>query len=128
MNREQAKTLLPIIQAFAEGKEIQYISKISPERGWIDYKYSPFTQQVEWSIFNHNPHYYQWRIKPEKKTGWVNVYPAHKGITQIAETHLDKNNNGFVGSVWPTKEIAKSYQNRDCIACIEVSFEEGEGL
>jgi hypothetical protein len=47
MNREQAKTLLPIIQAFAEGKEIQYISKISPERGWIDYKYSPFTQLGE---------------------------------------------------------------------------------
>lgn len=35
MNREQAKKLLPIIQAFAEGKTIQVKG---PDNRWYDYK------------------------------------------------------------------------------------------
>lgn len=35
MNREQAKELLPIIQAFAEGKTIQVKG---PDNRWYDYK------------------------------------------------------------------------------------------
>lgn len=34
MNREQAKVLLPIIQAFSEGKQIQWLKPDSDE--WID--------------------------------------------------------------------------------------------
>jgi hypothetical protein len=114
MNREQAKTLLPIIQAFAEGKEIQYISKISPERGWIDYKYSPFTQQVEWSIFNHNPHYYQWRIKPEKKTGWIVIFKRGSNNTYTVRQHKE--------------DITQMYNHNDIEAVIPITYEEGEGL
>lgn len=50
MTREQAKELLPIIQAFAEGKTIQ----AAGERGWYD-------------IDNINSNSCKYRIKPEPK-------------------------------------------------------------
>ena len=40
MNRQQAKELLPIIQAFAEGKEIMYRNKGLNE-GWMEMKELP---------------------------------------------------------------------------------------
>ena len=50
MNREQAKELLPIIQAFAEGKTIQ----AAGGRGWYD-------------VDNINSNSCKYRIKPEPK-------------------------------------------------------------
>lgn len=55
MNREQAKKLLPIIQAFAEGKEVQTIDKNGE---WINCSCINFE-------FNSSPNSY--RIKPESK-------------------------------------------------------------
>lgn len=55
MNREQAKELLPIIQAFAEGKAVQTIDKNGE---WINCLYINFE-------FNSSPNSY--RIKPEPK-------------------------------------------------------------
>lgn len=52
MNREEAKELLPIIQAFAEGKKIEY----SDGENWIE------TETPSWSNY-----YYTYRIKPEPK-------------------------------------------------------------
>ena len=52
MNREQAKKLLPIIQAFAEGKTVQY--KI--EKEWI-----------QTNVPSFNPYLWEYRIKPEPK-------------------------------------------------------------
>lgn len=52
MNREQAKKLLPIIQAFAEGKTVQY--KIEGE--WI-----------QTNVPSFNPYLWEYRIKPEPK-------------------------------------------------------------
>ena len=54
MTREEAKTLLPIIQAFAEGKVIQCKSSINNE--WRDF---------EEPVFNGLPDNY--RIKPESE-------------------------------------------------------------
>ena len=54
MTREEAKELLPIIQAFAEGKVIQCKSSINNE--WRDF---------EEPVFNGLPDNY--RIKPEPK-------------------------------------------------------------
>lgn len=54
MTREEAKELLPIIQAFAEGKTIQYYSE---ENGWIDW--------LNFVNFNEPPSTY--RVKPEPK-------------------------------------------------------------
>lgn len=52
MNREQAKELLPIIQAFAEGKTIEYHSKDN----WVE-------QENFWFMDNVR----NYRIKPEPK-------------------------------------------------------------
>ena len=52
MTREQAKQLLPIIQAFAEGKVIQY-------------KYNTGWENMKNPSFNGNPTEY--RIKPESE-------------------------------------------------------------
>ena len=54
MTREEAKELLPIIQAYAEGKTIQHYSE---ENGWIDW--------LNFVNFNEPPSTY--RIKPEPK-------------------------------------------------------------
>ena len=53
MNREQAQELLPIIQAFAEGKTVQYLNGSVGK--WSD--------AVTPSFFTQ----YQWRIKPEPR-------------------------------------------------------------
>ena len=52
MNREQAKKLLPIIQAFAEGKTIQQAGR----RGWFD------VDSINFDLCK-----YRIRIKPEPK-------------------------------------------------------------
>lgn len=57
MTREEAKQLLPIIQAFAEGKTIQV--KVTDNR-WYDWK-----DKTDKLNFNSGPQSY--RIKPEPK-------------------------------------------------------------
>lgn len=54
MNRSEAKELLPIIQAFAEGKAIEIRHGDAP---WVE------TNRIKESIFDD----YQYRIKPEPK-------------------------------------------------------------
>ena len=53
MTREEAKKLLPIIQAFAEGKTIQY----EASDGWIDLD----------ALYPHSDILSKYRIKPETK-------------------------------------------------------------
>lgn len=53
MNRQDAKDILPIIQAFAEGKTIEYQNV---HRKWIEVKNPSFSE-----------HYTEYRIKPEPK-------------------------------------------------------------
>ena len=60
MNRERAKELLPIIQAFAEGKEIEF-------RYVENSKWRRAGDDVEW-IFSNS-----YRIKPEPFECWVSV-------------------------------------------------------
>ena len=67
MNREQAKALLPIITAFAEGKEIQFLNR---ERVWGKETHEDFS-------FQYEPEWY--RIKPEPLKFWINVYRRWDG-------------------------------------------------
>lgn len=53
MTREEAKEMLPIIQAFSEGKTIQYETR----DGWIDLD----------SLYPHSDILSKYRIKPEPK-------------------------------------------------------------
>lgn len=58
MTRGEAKQLLPIIQAFAEGRPIQYRMKDIKSAKWNDiYK----------NYHEFSPHSFQYRIKPEPK-------------------------------------------------------------
>lgn len=95
MNREQAKELLPIIQAFAEGKTIQVKG---PDNRWYDYKNK--TCKLN---FNSDPQSYC--IKPEPKYrpfndaeecwqemqkhqpfGWIKGSGEYKNISGIRAT------------------------------------------
>ena len=92
MTREQAKELLPIIQAFAEGKTIQYETR----DGWIDLD----------ALYPHSDILSKYRIKPEQKCrpfksqeecweemhkhpdfGWVKK--INGGYKQIMAIHID---------------------------------------
>lgn len=55
MNRQQAKELLPIIKAFAEGKTIQYYTNLTPH--WVNIDPN---ESVNFSDYPSN-----YRIKPE---------------------------------------------------------------
>lgn len=58
MNRKEAKELLPIIQAFTEGKSIQYRIKDNKSAKWDD---------LDKNYHEFSPHLFQYRIKPEPK-------------------------------------------------------------
>ena len=59
MTREQAKELMPIMQAFAEGKTIQFLVLTETEECWKDL-------QCDKDI-KFNYHFSRYRIKPELK-------------------------------------------------------------
>lgn len=54
MTREEVKNLLPVMQAFAEGKEIQYVNS----EGWVSDKET---------MFDGVSYAFRYRIKPEPK-------------------------------------------------------------
>lgn len=60
MTREEAKKLLPILQAFAEGKTIQYRNA---HRNWTDTDCIYFSEQEEFGIIDGK----EYRIKSESK-------------------------------------------------------------
>lgn len=63
MNRERAKELLPIIQAFAEGKTIQAQNRRpQTSNDWVD-------AVDEFLFFDSND--WNWRIKPEPREWFV---------------------------------------------------------
>ncbi len=96
MTPERAKELLPIIQAYAEGRTIQYM------------KHEKWDDLAPHVSFNSTGKY---RIKPEKKIGWINIYGRG------------------VGSVFhQSKQHADEYQLHNRLACIKIEYEEGEGL
>lgn len=104
MTPKKCKELLDtgILQAYAEGKEIQFLHS---NKGWVSCPDSPYWED--------NVLY---RIKPEKKTGWINLY----GDCQMKSGHHF--------TVYPTKEIADHAAGESRIACIQIEYSEGEGL
>jgi hypothetical protein len=65
-------------------------------------------------VMRNGEHNYDLFDVPVKNTRWVNVYPS--GVFYSINTSF------------PTKEAADSYAAKHRVACIEVTFEEGEGL
>ena len=102
MTREEAKELLPIIKAFAEGKTIQYKNKVNPEWEETDCpiwakeskyrikpepKYRPFKTQEEcWNeMLKHQPF------------GWIknNVGNIFNIIAMVNQNHAIKLNECY---------------------------------
>lgn len=63
MTRERAKELLPVIQAWAEGKDVQCKRQHQLNGPWIDNGYPAWDDNLDF------------RIKPEPREWWLNVYP-----------------------------------------------------
>lgn len=60
---------------------------------------------------------------PEKHKGWINITPTDLGEQPAGMIYLRH------GNLWPTKEEAvRNRGNGPNLACLEIEFEEGEGL
>ena len=99
MTREEAKELLPIIQAYGEGKIIQYRSDV----GWIDlegdisfvefpslYRIKP---ELKYRPFRTQEEYWQEMLK-HNEFGWV------KSKTRDANKHISNIEKDIEGNVW----------------------------
>ena len=58
--------MIAVLQAAKEGKQIQARSKHYPDGGWRD------TDISSWHFFP-----FDYRVKPEPREFWINVYPDH---------------------------------------------------
>lgn len=90
-----------ILRAIADGTEIQY-------RRAEDGQWSP-CDLADVALWEDNPSF-QFRVKPERISGWINVY-----------CHM-------CGDLYDTKEAADAGSMDGRIACIHVEFDEGDGL
>lgn len=97
-----------VIKAWADGKEIQFRPRRPEGEAWEDF-FTPRCPRRASPDFNNS--YYEWRIKPEKKSIWINIYPY--------STH-HRRSPGF----WSTKEQADDYAASDRIDCIEYVYKD----
>lgn len=108
MNREQAKELLPIIQAFAEGKTIQFLSLTETEEWWKDIQCDKDVK------FNY--HSSRYRIKTEPK------YHPFKDIEECWQEMLKHKPFGWVK--YKEENKYTTYCNIDGNCNFELDFED----
>lgn len=101
MNRQQAKDFLPIIQAFAEGKTIEYHSNDN----WVEQENFGFMDNVR-----------NYRIKPEPK------YRPFKDIEECWQEMLKHKPFGWVK--YKEKNKYTTYCNIDGNCNFELDFED----
>lgn len=131
MNRQQVKELLPIIQAFADGKTIQYnCGNENPQ--WMD------VQPNERVDFRQHPSRY--RIKPAQKYrsfhnaeecwqemqkhqpfGWIKKISGHCHFLYIMELYLTGIVFNDVDNFGSFKNLLKTYN----VAFTETTFADG---
>jgi hypothetical protein len=92
MNREQTKAMLPFLQAFAEGKDVQYQNFVG---NWVTLASIGESEQPD-----------RYRIKPEPKRGYINLYHDQPSSKSRAE--------------------ADKLASLGRIACVYIEFEEGQ--
>lgn len=87
MNKDNAKDYLPLVQALANGKAIQYFPDES--EGWIDCEDVNFMIDVS-----------RFRIKPEPREIWVNRFPdGHEGYSWYETEEGAHRAYGRVGAI-----------------------------
>lgn len=92
MDRERAKELLPIIQAFAEGKIIEY-NHDGNDGNWIEYKNFNFIDKAENYRIKSEPKYRPFKdvdecweeMQKHQPFGWIkpNIGKEHYAITFV---------------------------------------------
>ncbi len=86
MTKEQAKQLLPVIQAWADGKAIQY----RPTHGMAGNVADKWFEPME----GYNPCFdsrtAEWRVKPEPRRWWVGWCNVHGNIRRVYDYKPDK--------------------------------------
>lgn len=97
MNKERLKELLPVMQAYIDGKQIQF--KFGTSCVWENIENPSWDMAIEY------------RIAPEKKKliRYINIYDDYS-----SNTH-------------PSRHIADSNANMHRKACVRVEFEYEEG-
>lgn len=63
MNRDQARTLLPILEQWVRGRQVEYQYKDSYDRSWYR-----VTETDDWNL--HAKHY---RVTPEPREFWIHA-------------------------------------------------------
>ena len=89
MNRERAKELLPIIQAFAEGKTVQHRSGENLQ--WIT-----VDEVASFDMFELD-----WRIKPEPREFWI----IEDGDHTLKATHSYGAATNYCGEIIKVREV-----------------------
>lgn len=86
MNKDNAKDYLPLVQALADGKVIQFNASCS---GWTD---------TDWIVPDQPACRY--RIKPEPREVWINRFPdGHDGLTWYETEEAALRAYGHVGAI-----------------------------
>lgn len=65
MTRDRAKEILPVIQAYAQGKAVQYKPNLTPQSEWRD------VSIIVGDCLDGDSFY---RVKPEPRIWWLVVY------------------------------------------------------
>ena len=118
MTREEAKKLLPIIQAFAEGKTIQYLAN---NKKWTDIDDPVFTRQVADYRIKSEPKYRPFQTKEEcwdemlKHQPFSYIMDDRGNVTQVNGLKLDAFNELFISiscspSIFETNYLCDRYK------------------
>lgn len=103
-------------------------------KAWADGKMIQFKVGNVWATYNPTKHAagpwncgsaYQWRIKPEAKTGQINIYPPNEYSADkecCSTIHTNKELANFSANMFTDQEEIER------IACIQITYTEGEGL
>lgn len=87
MNKDNARDYLPLVQALAEGKVIQYRGPVTDR--WADCTHPDFSADPD-----------QYRIKPEPRDVWINRFPdGHDGLTWYETEEAAHRAYGRVGAI-----------------------------
>ena len=81
MTREEIGKRLPMVQAWCEGKTVQYFLswKCGPER-WVDYGETPDDRGIVGDLCNEAV---QMRVKPQPRDWWICAFCASGKSTEI---------------------------------------------
>lgn len=120
MTREEAKELLPIIQALSEGKTVQFLSNGE----WIDTDDPVFARQVDNYRIKPEPKYRPFRTKEECWNEMLKHQPfgyltdSNGNVTQVNGLSLNTVNELFISiscspSIFEPKYLYAKYKFAD---------------